>query len=683
MIHLNNQERLRAKFALVRGRPETAVQSVLFVNPQAAPPNDPLTPPLDKMLALYPGLSVRRFETAQIPPEQIAAQLLETVNRYQPDILCLPLASPHDFSPDWLFPVTWQTDTLTCIWTGDDSPFRTDYAQTWLPAVDYLITTDSSAPADYAAWGIGHQVVPTRWACLPQMHRRLSLEQDLEVTFIGPASPARQTMLQTLAAQNLPVAAYGPGWADVPLPAHYAAQLVNRSRINLNLPFDPAATADLLWQRTLTIMACGGFLLTPPLPDLAAYFSPGYELVVFESAADLADKIRYYLAHPAERAAIAAAGYERVHREHTGERRLAEVLAALDTAPGNGDRRLRQAPESPDIRALPPHHPAGRVLFSNAVCGLLGRGGFGDEIPPLWFAEYYKSKYPQDEVWFFDYRGRHHREYITHLDRFISNQFPDPETVDYIVCTHHLHKPWQMDYKNTQDPRFGGFTPYSGVRPLPPDKLLYADYLAVATTMRAEKFNFRLPLAPSAQAERARLMAMLNPEQRPYLAMQIRDNHFLWGVDYWVGADYAAYILEIAQYLLKRYPDHLLFCYGQPDIVLNRLPADLRRRAVDANSVTDSVPIKLDIICDADLYFGCLSGFTYLPLLMRESENRIPPIHLNLRLNYLEGDDYPGHIKFSGIIGLPIVTTPAVDKLFFGMPFTSWEVGRLLDELGV
>ncbi len=241
-----------------------------------------------------------------------------------------------------------------------------------------------------------------------------------------------------------------------------------------------------------------------------------------------------------------------------------------------------------------------------------------------------------------------------------------------------------MDLKNnTHDPRFGGFTPYSGIQALPPSKLLYADYLAVADTMRAEKFNFRLPLTPAAQAERARVLNLLNPDGRPYLALQIRDNHFLWGVDYWTGADYAAFILEISEYLLRRYPEHLLFCYGQPDIVLNRLSPQLRRRAVDANSVTGSVPIKLDIICEADLFFGCLSGFTYLPLLMRESENRIPPIHLNLRLNYMEGDDYPGLMKFCGIIGLPVITTPAVEQLFFGMPFTSREVGQLLDELGV
>jgi spore maturation protein CgeB len=410
MMYLNSQEQVRARFAAIRGRSLTAIQSVLFVNTQPHPPADPLLIPLDKALAHYPGLSVRHFEAARLQPEQVADQLLNTVKQHQPDLVWLSLPSPQAFQPDWLAPVTWQTDTVTCLWVGDDSRFRPQYAQTWLPAVDYIISTAPQAQSDYAAWGGGHQAIQTHWACLPHLHHRLPLEPDLPVTFIGPATPARQALLQTLLAQNLPAAGYGPGWSGASLPPHAAAHLINRSQINLNLPAAAAAPADLLGQRALAIMACGGFLLTPPLPHLSADYTPGQEFVVFESAADLADKIAYYLAHPAKRQAIARAGYERTHREHTWNHRLNKLFVAIDVAPGNGDPPL--AP----IAAIPG--------YPGAAAATSGQTGFVQQrrlrvlagvvlamkFTPSGLPNITKANTLRYEVWFFDYRGQHQHD---------------------------------------------------------------------------------------------------------------------------------------------------------------------------------------------------------------------------------------------------------------------------------
>ena len=70
----------------------------------------------------------------------------------------------------------------------------------------------------------------------------------------------------------------------------------------------------------------GGFLLTEWAEGLERYYTPGREIEVFHSLAELAEKIDYYLVRPAERDAIAQAGYERTCREHTYNQRLAEVL---------------------------------------------------------------------------------------------------------------------------------------------------------------------------------------------------------------------------------------------------------------------------------------------------------------------------------------------------------------------
>jgi len=50
-------------------------------------------------------------------------------------------------------------------------------------------------------------------------------------------------------------------------------------------------------------------------------FEPDVEVVSYGSAEECAEKVRYLLEHDSEREAIAAAGQNRVLRDHTFERR--------------------------------------------------------------------------------------------------------------------------------------------------------------------------------------------------------------------------------------------------------------------------------------------------------------------------------------------------------------------------
>ncbi len=55
----------------------------------------------------------------------------------------------------------------------------------------------------------------------------------------------------------------------------------------------------------------------------------GKEIVTFSDTRDLIEKIRYYLAHDDERAAIAQAGYEHTLREHTYQKRFQEIFRQM------------------------------------------------------------------------------------------------------------------------------------------------------------------------------------------------------------------------------------------------------------------------------------------------------------------------------------------------------------------
>jgi spore maturation protein CgeB len=72
----------------------------------------------------------------------------------------------------------------------------------------------------------------------------------------------------------------------------------------------------------------GALLVTESARNLPGLFTPGEEVVTYDSPDDLIEQVRHYVAHPEERRAIAAAGQRRTLAEHTYTR-LMEQLDAL------------------------------------------------------------------------------------------------------------------------------------------------------------------------------------------------------------------------------------------------------------------------------------------------------------------------------------------------------------------
>jgi hypothetical protein len=114
---------------------------------------------------------------------------------------------------------------------------------------------------------------------------------------------------------------------------HQFASLVRGAAINIGftqMEADPRCE----WPRQLRlrdfeIPACGGFYLAQFCPELSLYYEIGREIAVWDSAADVVEQIRYYLARPEERAAIAHAGRRRVECNHTWLHRFAAIADAL------------------------------------------------------------------------------------------------------------------------------------------------------------------------------------------------------------------------------------------------------------------------------------------------------------------------------------------------------------------
>jgi len=183
-------------------------------------------------------------------------------------------------------------------------------------------------------------------ACAPAHHypvdpgpeERATLGHD--VVFVGSHYPVRERFLEGLADLDLFI--WGPGWErlrkDSPLKgcvraAHVRPELWRKifaaAKIVLSVHFaDPRGVIPChqASPRVFEAMACGAFVLSDRQRDVLALFREGEHLACFGDAAELAEKVRRYLADPGERARIARRGAEEVLRNHTYTGRLRYLL---------------------------------------------------------------------------------------------------------------------------------------------------------------------------------------------------------------------------------------------------------------------------------------------------------------------------------------------------------------------
>jgi spore maturation protein CgeB len=161
---------------------------------------------------------------------------------------------------------------------------------------------------------------------------------ESRVVFVGGPTAERIVMLGPLAGLGLRVFGYqAEAWqasptlaacyAGVALDRNEARRIYSGARISVNItrPHGPSS----LNMRVYESMACGALLVTDDRGDARRLFVDGREIVVYRDAGDLVEKVRYYLAHDAERQAIAEAGRRRVVESHTYTRRLRDRAPML------------------------------------------------------------------------------------------------------------------------------------------------------------------------------------------------------------------------------------------------------------------------------------------------------------------------------------------------------------------
>lgn len=100
--------------------------------------------------------------------------------------------------------------------------------------------------------------------------------------------------------------------------------IFNRSKINLNISLRSIRSG--IPMRCMDILGSEGFLISNYQEDFLDFFTPGKDLILYDSYDDLINKCRYYLSHEKEREQICANGYEKVCENHTYEKMLSQIF---------------------------------------------------------------------------------------------------------------------------------------------------------------------------------------------------------------------------------------------------------------------------------------------------------------------------------------------------------------------
>jgi spore maturation protein CgeB len=339
------------------------------------------------------GVEVLEFpldRILEVGKQKFNEELLESVKREKPDVLFVFMYT-DELEPAVLREIRETTNTKTIAWFADDYWRFWNYSRHWAPYFSYAVTTSPEAVDWYAKAGITN-VIKSQWACSPEFLHPTPYTphptQDINVSFVGQYKPARAKIVGALRNKGIMVEAYGFGWPSFAKASTDAKALadksegkpggklsqeemlnvISRSKINLNLNvrpsrLEPAVLARIFLKKSVNhlmpdfhfidnvrawwhfavphtharpfeLAGCKAFTISGYSEGIEKYYEPDKEMVFYKTIDDLAEKIRYYLSHDAERERIAQAGYERTVRDHTYEQRFRELLTkALHPTP--------------------------------------------------------------------------------------------------------------------------------------------------------------------------------------------------------------------------------------------------------------------------------------------------------------------------------------------------------------
>ncbi len=283
-------------------------------------------------------------EVRQVNPFALTRSMIA---EFRPELL---LVVHGTFTPLDLVRYAKTKGALTAVWLVED-PYEIDcHRGPMVETYDYVFTTEKQAVHEYGR----PQVFYLPWCCSPRVHQRneppANYRSDLCLVGVAFANRARILNAIAPAIKDLNVKLIG-NWGNELLPVlrkfivpvncdfWEIQKYYNGAKLNLNIHRDsmdpPSANRRRVSgtspnDRTFALAGTGVFqLVDNNRPDVWECFSRDRELVGFDDSADLAGKIREYLANESARQSSGAAAQQRAYQEHTFKHRLEQAFQIM------------------------------------------------------------------------------------------------------------------------------------------------------------------------------------------------------------------------------------------------------------------------------------------------------------------------------------------------------------------
>ena len=270
-------------------------------------------------------------------------RLRAAVRAIQPDAILV--LKGETLSAETLAALRARNRPLAAWWIDD--PLRFPEAASGLGFFDVLYVFDKGRFAELQTRG-ARRLVYLPCACDPAIFHPQTVnpadypELNCAVALVAAYYPERGALLSHL--RGLDVGVWGPGWEAAPelnamppgtwrgrrLVPQQVTKIYNLAQICPNAHHAQTRVGGLN-MRTFEVLAAGGFQLVDAVAGLEECFEAGREIVTYTSPAHCRELADYYLAHPAERAALTERGRARVLRDHTYAQRLTTILKTLPT----------------------------------------------------------------------------------------------------------------------------------------------------------------------------------------------------------------------------------------------------------------------------------------------------------------------------------------------------------------
>lgn len=293
--------------------------------------------------------------------EGMKRALFEAIIEGKPDVCLFYSGNEDDYAA--VLPEIRRRSKAVTVFYGLDDSWRFDhFSRNIARYFSWIVTYYAGAIPKYHRIGCTHifNSIPgvDTHAYPPPVFE--SDSKDIDVSFVGTWSKRRGEIVQDLQRAGLNVHVRGNGWPEAAISREEMVRIYSRSKIILTLnppAFNfskkslarlflrraylgeggPSVKFDILnffanfrsWRqkRILQIKVrfssqFGALEMTQDADNLRDFFVPDKEIVLYANTQDLAQKIRYYLAHPEEREAITRAGYARTLRDHDAKKRI-------------------------------------------------------------------------------------------------------------------------------------------------------------------------------------------------------------------------------------------------------------------------------------------------------------------------------------------------------------------------